>query len=62
MKSRLQLAVIVIALIWAAVIIAISMVLDGAPQLSRALPILGGGAAASIILLGGMIAPERKAQ
>ena len=62
MKSRLQIAVIVIALVWAAVIIAISMVLDGAPQSSRALTILGGGAAASIILLGGMIVSEREAQ
>ena len=60
MKSRLQTAVVVIALIWAAVIIATSMVLAGVPEFSRVLTILGGGAAASIILLGGMIAQERK--
>ena len=60
MKSRLQIAVIVIALIWAAVIIATSMVLADVPEFSRVLTILGGGAAASIILLGGMIAQEKK--
>lgn len=60
MKSHLQTAVVVIALIWAAVIIATSMTLGNAPQSSRVLTILGGGAAASIILLGGMIAQERK--
>ena len=62
MKSRLGLAVIVIAIIWAAVIFAVSMTLGDAPQSSRVISILGGGAAASIILLGGMIAQERKAK
>ena len=60
MKSHLQIAVVVIALIWAAVIIATSMVLGNTPEFSRVLTILGGGAAASIILLGGMIAQEKK--
>jgi hypothetical protein len=60
MKSRLQIAVIVVAVIWAAVIMATSMMLASAPEFSRVLTILGGGAAASIILLGGMIAQERK--
>lgn len=62
MKLKLQIAVIVIALIWAAMIIATAIMLGSAPESSRALTILGGGAAASIILLGGMIVPERKAQ
>ncbi len=48
MKSRLGIAVIVVALIWAAVIIAVSMALGDVPQASRVLTILGGGAAASI--------------
>jgi hypothetical protein len=61
MKSKLQVAVIVIAMIWAVVILATSTTLEGAPHSSRVLTILGG-AAASIILLGGMIVPERKAQ
>ncbi len=60
MKSPLGLAVVVIAVIWAAVIIAVSMALGDVPQSSRVISILGGGAAASIILLGGMIARERK--
>ncbi len=60
MKSRLQIAVIVVALIWAAVIIASAITLGSAPESSRALTILGGAAATSIILLGGMIAQERK--
>ena len=60
MKSRLQLAVVVIALIWAAVIIAVSLTLSGSAESSRVLTILAGGAAASIILLGGLIAQEKK--
>ena len=60
MKSRLQLAVVVIALIWAAVIIAVSLTLTGSAESSRVLTILAGGAAASIILLGGMIAQEKQ--
>lgn len=60
MKFNLRIAVLVIALIWAAVILGTSSILAGAPQASRVLSILGGGAAASIILLGGMIAQESK--
>ena len=60
MNSSLGLAVIVIAIIWAAVIFAVSTVLGDMPQSSRVLSLLGGGAAASIILLGGMIAREKR--
>ena len=60
MKNRLGIAVIVVALIWAAVIVAVSMVMSDAPQFSRVLSILGGGAAACIILLGGIISQERR--
>ena len=60
MKTRLGIAVIVVAIVWAAVILAVSMVIGDAPQASRVLSILGGGAAACIILLGGMIAREKK--
>ncbi len=62
MKTRLGLAVIVVAIVWAAVIFAVSTVIGDAPQFSRVLTILGGGAAACIILLGGMLARERKAE
>lgn len=58
MKSRWGLAVIVNAVIWAAVIIATSTVLEGAANASRVLSILGGGAAASIILIGGLARQE----
>jgi hypothetical protein len=60
MKTRWGLAVIVIAVIWAAVILAVSMVLEGAPQSSQVLTVLGGGAAATIILLGGIAVQARK--
>ncbi len=60
MKSQLGLAVIVVAIIWAAVIIAVSITLEGAPQATRVTTILGGGAAASIILLGGLGIRERR--
>ena len=60
MKTRWGVAVIVIAIIWAAVIFAVSNTLEGAPQSSRVLTILGGGAAATIILLGGMMTRERE--
>lgn len=62
MRTRLGVAVIVVALVWAATILAISMVIGDVPQFSRVLTILGGSAAACIILLGGMLAQERKAK
>jgi hypothetical protein len=61
-RSRLRLAVVVCAIIWAAVIIASAMVMEGTPGFSRLLSILGGGAAATIILLGGLMAQEKKEQ
>lgn len=60
MKTRWGIAIIVEAIVWAAVIVAVSTTLEGAWQASRVLTILGGGAAATIILLGGMLARERK--
>jgi hypothetical protein len=60
MQSRWNIAIIVEALIWAAVILAASIALGDAPQAARVLLILGGGAAASIILLGGLRLRERR--
>jgi hypothetical protein len=60
MQARWNMAIVVEAIIWAAVIIAASMALDGAPQAMRVQLILGGGAAATIILLGGMRIFERR--
>ncbi len=59
MKTRCGIAALVAALIWATVILAASQVVN--PEaFPRLLPILGGGAAATIILLGGLAA-QRKA-
>ncbi len=55
MRTSWRIAIVVEAIVWAAVIIAVSMTLEGLPQASRVLTILGGGAAATIILLGGML-------
>ncbi|VVB95695.1 Uncharacterised protein [uncultured archaeon] len=43
--------VILIALIWASVIVAISTILEGTQYMNRVLPILGGGSFASILIL-----------
>ncbi len=60
MISRWGLAVIVAALIWAAVIIAVSITLEGSPAGTRVITLLGGGAAATIILLGGLGIQEKR--
>jgi len=52
--NRWGLAAICVAVIWAAVIFAVSNVLTGTEYAGRVLRILGGGAAACIILLGGL--------
>jgi hypothetical protein len=52
-KNRI--AIIVTALIWAAVILAADISLEGTGYMGRLIPILGGGAAATIILLGGLL-------
>ena len=51
--DRSRWSIIGIAIIWAAVIFAASVVLKGSAYWGKMLPILGGGAAASIIVLGG---------
>jgi hypothetical protein len=60
MKPGFGIAVIVVAIIWAAVIFAVSTALQGVPQASQVLQILGGGAAASIILLGGLATQAKR--
>jgi hypothetical protein len=52
-KNRI--AIIVAALIWAAVILVPDISLKGTDYMGRLIPILGGGAAATIILLGGLL-------
>jgi hypothetical protein len=46
-------AVFGVAIIWAAVILASAIVLRGTPHGGKVIPILGGGAAATIIVVGG---------
>ncbi len=58
--TRSAVGIIAVALIWAAVIWATSMVLDGTPYWGQMLRILGGGAAATIIVLGGTRRAEIK--
>jgi hypothetical protein len=41
------------AIIWAAVILASAAVLEGTGYMAKMIPILGGGAAASVVVLGG---------
>jgi hypothetical protein len=41
------------AIIWAAVILAAAVVLQGTDCMAKMIPILGGGAGASVVVLGG---------
>lgn len=52
--------VVGLAIIWAAVILTTSNVLDGTAYQSQVLRLLGGGAAGSIIVVGGAIVRQRK--
>ena len=56
--TKSALAIILVAVIWAVVIFAAAGVLKGTPYWARLLPILGGGAAATIIILGGIRAKK----
>ncbi len=62
MKGRMCLAVVTCAIVWAAVIISAATVLEGTSGFARVLLILGGGASATIILLGGLATQEKKGQ
>ncbi len=50
--QKFDAGIIGVAIIWAAVLAASAIVLKGTPYFSQMLPILGGGSAASIIVLG----------
>jgi len=56
--KRNRIAIIVTALIWAAVIFAADIAFKDTNCTRRLIPILGGGAAATIILLGGLLRRE----
>ncbi len=57
--KRLNWSIIAVAIIWAATIFAAGIVLEGSVYLAPMLRILGGGAAATIIVLGGAQRRER---
>jgi hypothetical protein len=60
MKNNDWVPIISVALIWAAVILAVSMALDGSPLAGRVLSLQGGGAAGTLIVLGGWLRAGRK--
>lgn len=60
MKNNAWAPILAIALIWAAVILAVSVVLDGSPLAGRVNTLLGGGAAGTIIVLGGWLPVLRR--
>ena len=51
--NRAGWSVIGVAIVWAAVIFASSVILRGTPYWGKLLPILGGGAIATIIVMSG---------
>ncbi|MFQ6000423.1 MAG: hypothetical protein ACE5LG_02005 [Anaerolineae bacterium] len=53
MNVRYNLAILAVAVIWAAVILASAKALESTPYFAPLLPVLGGGAGGSIIVLGG---------
>jgi hypothetical protein len=59
--QKFEAGIIGVAIIWAAVILASAMILEGTAYFSQMLPVLGGGAASSIIILGGT-RPQKKGE
>jgi len=60
--TRYRVIIILVAVIWAAVVFACSIALEGTGLFSRVGHILGGGAAASIIVLGSLLRGRRPEQ
>ena len=60
MQAQWAVAAIVVALIWAAMILLTSSALAGLPQADSVMRTLAGGATACIIVLGGMAARAGK--
>lgn len=52
--KRIDSVTIGIAIVWAAVILSVAKVLQGAPQGGRAIILMAGGVAATVILLGAL--------
>jgi hypothetical protein len=60
MKRNAWAPVIAVAIIWAAVILGMSSVLEGSPLERQVLSLVGGGAAGTIIVLGGWLRVQRR--
>ena len=55
MKRNAWAPIVAVAIIWAAVILAVSSTLSGSPLERQVLTLLGGGAAGTIVVLGGWL-------
>jgi hypothetical protein len=55
MKRNAWAPVVAVAIIWAAVILAVSSTLSGSPLEQQVLTLVGGGAAGTIVVLGGWL-------
>ena len=51
-KKRVDIFIIANAIVWGGVIIAIALVLRGTDYMGKLIPILGGGAGVSVVILG----------
>ena len=54
-KKRVSFFIITNAIVWGAVIIATVLVLRGTGYMDRLIPILGGGAGVSVVILSGIL-------
>jgi len=54
-KRLISAAIIGNAIIWAAVILSSAYVLEGTGYMQKLIPVLGGGSAVSLIILGGLL-------
>ncbi|MGA2902468.1 MAG: hypothetical protein ABSD98_01445 [Candidatus Korobacteraceae bacterium] len=50
--NKFRISIIVIAVVWAAVVLAIGMVLGGTPHMNQVIALVDGGVAATLIVLG----------
>ncbi len=53
--NRQSILILTNLIIWVAVIVATSIVLHGTPYLAKMIPVVGGGAAVSLVVLSGRI-------
>jgi hypothetical protein len=61
-KKRIGWFIIGNAIVWGAVMVGIALILRGTGYMAKILPILGGGAGFSVVILGGMLTRENKSK